>query len=76
MDIISLLPHDIRVTLKKDVMSDVFFTRQMVQDVRSGIQVVFASHRDLIKESIAILDQGDRGQILNLKQIDWNFLRS
>lgn len=72
LDIVSLLPNDIKFTMDTKTVANVCFTKNIARDYRANVQVVFASHRDLVKDSIPILDQGDRGQILNLKQIKWN----
>jgi len=72
LDIVSLLPNDIKFTTNTKAEANVCFTKRIVRDYKAKVLVVFASHRDLVKDSIPILDQGDWGQILNLKQIKWN----
>ena len=74
LDIVSLLPNDIKCTTDRKKEADVCFTRRVTQNVNAKIQIVFASHRDLVKASIPIIDQGDGGQILNSKQIKWNLI--
>lgn len=76
LDIISLLPHDLKVTTNTDAKADVCFTKEFHFKVAAENQLVFSSQRGLLKKSIPILDQGERGQILNLKSIEWtNFLK-
>ena len=71
LDIISLLPHEIKVTTDVNKAADVCLTKYFMEKTASRNRLVFSSQRDLLKNSIRILDQGERGQILNLKLIEW-----
>jgi len=71
LDIISLVPHSIKITLDPETPGDILFNRKYLTDYQ-GTQVVFASQRRLTLDAIPILDQGKRGKILNLRQVHWN----
>lgn len=78
LDIFSLVPDNVKVTFNTATTGSnvVLFNKKPVK-AYDGIQIVFASQRDLEKDRIPILDQGRSGKILNLKQIQWNsFLKS
>lgn len=73
LDIISLVPNNVKIVLKSNNSSSgtVLFTKHKIKGIE-GPQLVFASKRDLKKQSVPILDEGNNGKILNLKQIQWN----
>jgi len=71
LDVITLVPNKTRVTLKAEEPADVLFTQKLNKTCEAPIQIVFATPRLLIKKGIPIIDQGDRGQILNLSNLNW-----
>lgn len=72
LDVITLVPHKTRVTLQPGDEADVFFSQDDVnENCLAPVQIVFASPRLLLSKEIKILDQGVRGQILNLNNLDW-----
>jgi len=71
LDLLTLVPNKTRVTLQAQDQADVFFSQDAAQESESPVQIVFASPRLLVSKGIEIIDQGNRGQILNLNKLDW-----
>ena len=71
LDLITLVPNKTRVTLQPQDKADVLFSQDDAQDSAAPVQIVFASPRLLVSKGIDIIDQGNRGQILNLNKLDW-----
>lgn len=71
LDVVTLLPNEIKVTLDPESEADVFFSQDTSSNCKTPVQVVFASPRLLVSNDIKIIDQGSRGQILNIRRVNW-----
>ena len=71
LDVLTLVPNETSVTLKPGESANVFFTQETNEDCEARVQIVFTSPRLLVSSGIDIIDQGSRGQIVNLNTLDW-----